>query len=75
MNILNRYVMTIRCRGVEDGNRVLSNIVNSQVKLHHPYGGVVPELASREHLRSVVPVVDEALASLTSLSVISTGLP
>ena len=48
---------------VEDGSRVLSTIVNSQVKLHHPYGGVVPELASREHLRSVVPVVDEALSS------------
>jgi N6-L-threonylcarbamoyladenine synthase len=48
---------------VEDGNRVLSNIVNSQVKLHHPYGGVVPELASREHLRNIVPVVDEALSS------------
>ena len=48
---------------VEDGRRVFSNIVNSQVKLHHPYGGVVPELASREHLRNIVPVVHEALAS------------
>jgi N6-L-threonylcarbamoyladenine synthase len=41
---------------------VLSNVVNSQVKLHHPYGGVVPELASREHVRNLVPVVDEALS-------------
>jgi N6-L-threonylcarbamoyladenine synthase len=49
---------------VEDGTRVLSNIVNSQIKLHHPYGGVVPELASREHLRNIVPVVDEALSSV-----------
>jgi N6-L-threonylcarbamoyladenine synthase len=48
---------------VENGKRVLSNIVNSQVKLHHPYGGVVPELASREHLKNIVPVVDEALSS------------
>ena len=48
---------------VVDGKQVLSNIVNSQVKLHHPYGGVVPELASREHLRNIVPVVGEALAS------------
>ena len=46
---------------VEDGHRVLSNIVNSQINLHHPYGGVVPELASREHIRNIVPVVKEAL--------------
>jgi N6-L-threonylcarbamoyladenine synthase len=49
---------------VEDGTRVLSNIVNSQIRLHHPYGGVVPELASREHLRNIVPVVDQALSSV-----------
>jgi N6-L-threonylcarbamoyladenine synthase len=47
---------------VIDGRIVLSNVVNSQVKLHHPYGGVVPELASREHVRNLVPVVDEALS-------------
>jgi N6-L-threonylcarbamoyladenine synthase len=46
---------------VEDGCRSLSNVVNSQVEIHHPYGGVVPELASREHLRNIVPVVEEAL--------------
>jgi N6-L-threonylcarbamoyladenine synthase len=46
---------------VEDGCCPHSSIVNSQVKLHHPYGGVVPELASREHLRNIVPVVEEAL--------------
>lgn len=46
---------------VKDGYTVLSNVVNSQVKLHHPYGGVVPELASREHIRNIVPVVNEAL--------------
>jgi N6-L-threonylcarbamoyladenine synthase len=46
---------------VADGHLVLSNVVNSQIKLHHPYGGVVPELASREHIRNIVPVVDEAL--------------
>jgi N6-L-threonylcarbamoyladenine synthase len=40
---------------------VLSNIVASQVKLHEKYGGVVPELASREHLRNLMPVVREAL--------------
>ncbi len=49
---------------VQDGKRTLSNVVNSQVQLHHPYGGVVPELASREHLRNIVPVVEEALSSV-----------
>jgi len=47
---------------VADGRVVLSNVVNSQVRLHHPYGGVVPELASREHVRNLVPVVNEALS-------------
>jgi len=47
---------------VADGRNVLSNVVNSQIKLHHPYGGVVPELASREHIRNIAPVVSEALS-------------
>lgn len=46
---------------VVDGRRVLSNIVHSQVKIHHPHGGVVPELASREHIKNIMPVVEEAL--------------
>lgn len=46
---------------LEDGSRVLSNVVASQLALHAKYGGVVPELASREHLRLVVPVVREAM--------------
>ena len=46
---------------VERGTRQLSNIVASQIAIHSPYGGVVPELASREHLRAIVPVVDAAL--------------
>jgi N6-L-threonylcarbamoyladenine synthase len=45
---------------VRDG-RVLSNAVSSQIKLHAEYGGVVPELAAREHLRNLVPVVQTAL--------------
>src|SRR5215472_17084528 len=44
------------------GKRVLSNVVSSQIATHRPYGGVVPELASREHLRAIVPVVRQALA-------------
>jgi N6-L-threonylcarbamoyladenine synthase len=47
---------------VADGRRTLSSVVQSQVRLHHPYGGVVPELASREHIRNISPVVDAALA-------------
>ncbi len=46
---------------VKDGRYALSNVVHSQVELHHPHGGVVPELASREHLRNITPVVNEAL--------------
>src|ERR1700730_6298971 len=47
---------------VSDGLEVLSNVVASQIDIHKKYGGVVPELASREHLRQIVPVVREALA-------------
>ncbi len=47
---------------VEDGERVLASVVASQLDTHGKYGGVVPELASREHLRAIAPVVREALA-------------
>src|SRR6202158_5225862 len=47
---------------VRSGQRVLSNVVASQIATHQPYGGVVPELASREDLRAIVPVVRQALA-------------
>lgn len=46
---------------VRRGREVLSNVVASQIALHAEYGGVVPELASREHLRNIVPVVRAAL--------------
>jgi N6-L-threonylcarbamoyladenine synthase len=46
---------------VEDGNRILSSVVSSQIGIHRPYGGVVPELASRQHVKVIVPVVSEAL--------------
>ena len=48
---------------VEDGTRVLSSVIASQVAVHHVYGGVVPELASRKHIEAIVPVVREALES------------
>src|SRR5579871_314920 len=46
---------------VEDGSRILSSVVSSQMATHSRYGGVVPELASREHLRAIVPAVRLAL--------------
>ena len=46
---------------VADGRRILSNVVSSQVELHATYGGVVPELASRQHVEAMIPVLDEAL--------------
>ncbi len=47
---------------VRSGTATLSNVVASQMSLHANYGGVVPELASREHLRNIVPVVREAMS-------------
>lgn len=47
---------------VRSGEKILSNVVFSQIATHQRYGGVVPELASREHLRAIVPVVRKALA-------------
>ena len=46
---------------VEDGRKALSNVVSTQIEIHAKWGGVVPELASRRHLESIGPVVDEAL--------------
>jgi N6-L-threonylcarbamoyladenine synthase len=47
---------------VRDGHHLLSSVVASQVSVHHPYGGVVPELASRKHIEAIVPVVNTAIA-------------
>lgn len=47
---------------VASGEKIISNVVASQIATHQRYGGVVPELASREHLRALVPVVRQALA-------------
>src|SRR5438067_2260232 len=47
---------------VRDGREMLSSVISSQVEIHKRFGGVVPELASREHLDKIVPVVEEAFA-------------
>ncbi len=46
---------------VRNGNHILSSVVASQIDLHSPFGGVVPELASRQHIQAIVPVVEDAL--------------
>ena len=46
---------------VRDGNTIVSSVIASQIETHKPFGGVVPELASREHLDKIVPIVNEAL--------------
>lgn len=47
---------------VRDGREILSSVIASQIEMHRPWGGVVPELASREHLEKIDPIVSEALA-------------
>jgi len=46
---------------VQDGRTILADVVSSQIALHSPYGGVVPELASRRHVEMILPVISEAL--------------
>ena len=46
---------------LEDGSTILSNVVATQVELHAKYGGVFPEIASRQHILTIYPVVEEAL--------------
>lgn len=46
---------------VEDGKNIISDVVSSQVAVHSPYGGVVPELASRKHVEMILPVIAKAL--------------
>jgi N6-L-threonylcarbamoyladenine synthase len=49
---------------VEDGTRIISNVVASQIDIHARYGGVVPEVASRQHLLTVIPVISQAIAGV-----------
>lgn len=47
---------------VRDGREIVSSVISSQIELHKPFGGVMPELASREHLSKIKPIVEQALA-------------
>ena len=51
---------------VEDGQHVISNHIASQVAIHARYGGVVPEIASRQHLLSIIPAIDQAMTEAKS---------
>ena len=54
---------------VEDGVKILSNLVSSQVEIHARYGGIVPEVASRQHILTIVPVIEQAMVEArTALS-------
>ena len=48
------------CAIVKGGREVLANVVASQIKIHEAYGGVIPEIAAREHLEAINVVIDEA---------------
>ncbi|MGB5924977.1 MAG: tRNA (adenosine(37)-N6)-threonylcarbamoyltransferase complex transferase subunit TsaD [Dehalococcoidia bacterium] len=50
---------------VEDGGRIISNVVASQIDIHARYGGVVPEVASRQHLLTIIPVVSQAMTGFS----------
>ena len=47
---------------VEDGARILSNQIASQVEIHARYGGIVPEVASRQHILAIIPIIEQAMA-------------
>src|SRR6476661_3718477 len=47
---------------VRDGTVILSSVISSQIEMHKPFGGVVPELASRAHLEKIRPILEQALA-------------
>jgi N6-L-threonylcarbamoyladenine synthase len=53
---------------VEDGRRILSSVVSTQAEVHAPYGGVVPELASRHHIENIVPVVRGAMTDALAVT-------
>lgn len=63
------------CSVVQDGKLILSNVVSSQIDLHRQFGGVVPELASRQHIDLMMPIVHEALqkanVTLTEIDLIA----
>ena len=60
---------------IEDGRRIISNVVATQADIHADFGGIVPEAASRQHLLTIVPVVRRALEARASSWPTSTASP
>lgn len=58
---------------VEDGTKILSNVVASSVELHQKTGGIIPEVAAREQVRCIIPVIEEALASKIDAIAVTIG--
>ena len=52
---------------VEDGTKILTNVIASSTLMHKKYGGVVPEIAAREQIKCIIPVLTEALQPLTKI--------
>ena len=50
---------------VEDGSRIISDVVSSQIDIHARYGGIVPEVASRQHLLTIIPVISQAMTEVS----------
>jgi N6-L-threonylcarbamoyladenine synthase len=50
---------------VENGSKIISNVVSSQIDIHARYGGVVPEVASRQHLLTIIPVISQAMTEIS----------
>ena len=50
---------------IEDGSRIITNVVASQIDIHARYGGVVPEVASRQHLLTIIPVISQAMTEIS----------
>jgi N6-L-threonylcarbamoyladenine synthase len=50
---------------VEDGSRIISDVVSSQIDIHARYGGIVPEIASRQHLLTIIPVISQAMTEVS----------
>jgi N6-L-threonylcarbamoyladenine synthase len=51
---------------VEDGYKMLSNVVATSMDLHAAYGGIVPEIAARSHIESIMPVINQALSNAST---------
>ena len=60
---------------VEDGAKVLSNKIASQIEIHARYGGVVPEVASRQHMLAIIPIIEQAMTEAQRVGTTSTRLP